>query len=54
MFLQIEYQPKIHQRQWYDMRSEDCNYDKNQTFGRIDHIFVYFWTSICAIWQLDW
>ena len=26
MFLQIEYQPNIHQRQWYDMKSEDCNF----------------------------
>ena len=43
MFLQIEYQPNIHQRQWYDVRSEDCNFHRNQTFGRIDHLFVYFW-----------
>ena len=46
MFLQIEYQPNIHQWQWYDMGSEDCNFHRNQTFGkRIDHLFVYFWTS---------
>ena len=49
IFLQIKYQPNIHQRRWYDMthimRSEDCHFHKNQTFGRIDHLFVYFWTS---------
>ena len=28
------------------MRSGDCNFHRNQTFGRrIDHLFVYFWTS---------
>ena len=37
---------KHYQRRWYDMRSEDCNFHRNQTFGiRIDHLFVYFWTS---------
>ena len=46
MGLQIEYQPNIHQRQWYDMRSEDCDFHRNQTFGRrIDQLLVYFWTS---------
>ena len=30
----------------YDMWSKDCNFHRNQTFGiRIDHLFVYFWTS---------
>ena len=29
-----------------DTRSEDCNFHINQTFcRRIDHIFIYFWTS---------
>ena len=33
-------------RWWYDMRSEDCNFHRNQTFGRrTDHLFVNFWTS---------
>ena len=28
---------------WYDMRSEDCNFYRNQTFSRrIDHLFVFF------------
>ena len=46
IFLQIKYQPNIHQRQWYDMRSHDCNFYRNQTLGRrIDHLFVFFWTS---------
>ena len=46
IFLQIKYQPNIHQQRWYDIRSEDCNFHRNQTFGtRIDHLFVYFWTS---------
>ena len=44
IFLQIKYQPNIHQRQWYDMRSHDCNFYRNQTLGRrIDHLFVFFW-----------
>ena len=43
IFLQIKYQPNIYQQQWYDMKSEDCNFHRNQTFGRrIGHIFVYF------------
>ena len=43
IFLQIKYQPNIHQRQWYDMRSHDCNFYRNQTLGRrIDHLFVFF------------
>ena len=42
MFLQIKHQPKIQQQQWYDMSSEDCNFHRNQAFGRrIDHLFVY-------------
>ena len=46
MFLQVEYERNIHQRRWYDMRCEDCNFHRNQTFGRrIDHLFFYFWTS---------
>ena len=45
LFLQIKSQPNIHQWRWYDM-SEDCNFHRNQIFGRrIDHLFVYFWTS---------
>ena len=43
VFLQIKYQPNIHQWRWYDMRSEDCNFYRNQTFGRrTDHLFVFF------------
>ena len=43
-------QPNIHQRRWYDVRSEDCNFYWNQTFGkRIDHLFVFFWTSEIGI-----
>ena len=46
IFLQIKYQPNIHQQRRYVMRSEDCNFHRNQTFGRrIDRLFVYFWTS---------
>ena len=46
MFLQIEYQPNIHQLRWCDIKSDDRNFHRNQTFGRrIDHLFVYFWTS---------
>ena len=43
IFLQIKYQPNIHHRRWYDMRSEDCNFYRNQTFGRrIYHFYVFF------------
>ena len=46
IFLQIKCQPNIHQRRWYDMRSEDCSFHRNQIFGRrIDYLFVYVWTS---------
>ena len=55
MFLQIKYQPNIHQWQWYDMRSEDCNFHRNQTFGRkIYHLFVYFWTSKIVQFDSCW
>ena len=41
MFLQIKHQSSIYQRRWYDMRSEDINFHRNQTFGRrIDHLFL--------------
>ena len=38
------------------MRSEDCNFHRNQTFGRrIDHLYCLFLDlKNCAIWQLDW
>ena len=50
IFLQIIYQPNIHQRRWYDKRSEDFNFYGNQTFDRrIDHLFVFFWTSEIGI-----
>ena len=43
MYLQIKYQPNIYQRGWYDMRSKDCNFHRNQTFvGRIDHSLSIF------------
>ena len=43
IFLQIKYQPNIHQGQWYDMRSHDCFF-----FTEIRHLveeliaFLYF------------
>ena len=50
MFLQIKYQPNIHQQRWYDMMREDCNFHRNQTLGgRTDHLFVYFWLEF-VIW----
>ena len=42
MFLQIEYQPNIHKQRWYDMRSGDYNFHRNQIFGRrTEHLFIF-------------
>ena len=56
MSLQIKYQPNIHQWGWYDTRSEDCTFCRNQAFNRsINHLFVYFFDHENEpIWQLDY
>ena len=52
MFLQVEYEPNIHQRRWYDMRCEDCNFHRNQTFQVVEELitcFSIFGPQNCAI-----
>ena len=35
MFLQTEYEPNIHQRWWYKLRSKDLKFHGNQTLTEI-------------------